>query len=477
MTTFFDPRTKQKRAFALDALRGLSILLMVFSGVIPFGVLPDWMYHAQVPPPNHVFNPSLPGITWVDLVFPFFLFTMGAAIPLALTRRIEKGVPFWKLSLSSLERGVLLAAFALFVMQIRPYQISDTPTPLVWLAGFAGFLLLIPMMARLPEKWDPWLKYLVRGTGWAGAAVFMVLVRFKDGSGFSLYRSDIIILVLANMAVFTAFFWLATRKSMLVRLGILALLLASRASSIDPGWTNWLWLTKPVPWLFQFHFLKYLFITIPGTIVGDMILGWMNTSEAKEDRAGAWRTPRLVVTAALMILFDVVLVIGLKNRLVWETTLAAAGLCIIGWQLIMNPRNSTERFLADLFRWGTFYLLLGLLFEPFEGGIKKDPSSLSYYFVTSGLAIFTLIALTIAIDILKKRRGFMFLIESGQNPMVAYCGVQNLIPPILGLTHLDQLLQSITPTPWLGALRGAFVTFLVALGASIFTKRKIFLRT
>jgi len=225
MTTFFDPRTKQKRAFALDALRGLSILLMVFSGVIPFGVLPDWMYHAQVPPPNHVFNPSLPGITWVDLVFPFFLFTMGAAIPLALTRRIEKGVPFWKLSLSSLERGVLLAAFALFVMQIRPYQISDTPTPLVWLAGLAGFLLLIPMMARLPEKWDSWLKYLVRGSGWAGAVVFMVLVRFRDGSGFSLYRSDIIILVLSNMAVFTAFFWLATRKSMLLRLGILALLL------------------------------------------------------------------------------------------------------------------------------------------------------------------------------------------------------------------------------------------------------------
>jgi predicted acyltransferase len=79
------------RSLPLDALRGLAILLMVFSGRIPFGVLPEWMYHAQVPPPAHVFNGAIPGITWVDLVFPFFLFAMGAAIPLALQTRLTQG--------------------------------------------------------------------------------------------------------------------------------------------------------------------------------------------------------------------------------------------------------------------------------------------------------------------------------------------------------------------------------------------------
>lgn len=29
------------------------------------------MSHAQTPPPDHIFNPEIPGITWVDLVFPF----------------------------------------------------------------------------------------------------------------------------------------------------------------------------------------------------------------------------------------------------------------------------------------------------------------------------------------------------------------------------------------------------------------------
>ena len=68
----------QKRNESLDALRGFAILTMVLSGSIAYGdVMPAWMYHAQVPPPHHKFMPTLAGITWVDVVFPFFLFTMG----------------------------------------------------------------------------------------------------------------------------------------------------------------------------------------------------------------------------------------------------------------------------------------------------------------------------------------------------------------------------------------------------------------
>jgi uncharacterized membrane protein len=121
------PVPPSNRLDALDALRGLSILLMVFSGRIPFGVLPDWMYHAQVPPPNHVFDPTLPGITWVDLVFPFFLFAMGAAIPFALRRRIDRGETPWKLSAYIVQRGLLLAAFAIYVMHIRPWLFGENP--------------------------------------------------------------------------------------------------------------------------------------------------------------------------------------------------------------------------------------------------------------------------------------------------------------------------------------------------------------
>ena len=56
-----------KRAYSLDALRGYAILTMILSATIAFGILPGWMYHAQVPPPDHHFDPTVYGITWVDL--------------------------------------------------------------------------------------------------------------------------------------------------------------------------------------------------------------------------------------------------------------------------------------------------------------------------------------------------------------------------------------------------------------------------
>ena len=123
------------RALALDALRGLAILAMLLSGQLPFNenALPSWMYHAQEPPPTFEWIGTLAGISWVDLVFPFFLFAMGAAFPLALSRRMENKAALWKLGLFILERGFLLGFFALFVQAIRPYTLSNHPTTATWL--------------------------------------------------------------------------------------------------------------------------------------------------------------------------------------------------------------------------------------------------------------------------------------------------------------------------------------------------------
>src|SRR5919202_1481178 len=122
----------QKRAYALDALRGFAVLAMVLSGTIKFGILPAWMYHAQEPPPTHNFNPNLPGLTWVDVVFPLFLFSMGAAIPLALSSRLAKGFTTKQVILYILKRGVLLGTFAIFLQHIRPFTINNNPTEQTW---------------------------------------------------------------------------------------------------------------------------------------------------------------------------------------------------------------------------------------------------------------------------------------------------------------------------------------------------------
>ncbi|MFR7516715.1 MAG: DUF5009 domain-containing protein [Bacteroides uniformis] len=46
----------------------------------------------QEPPPTHAYRPDLAGLTWVDLVFPFFLFAMGAAFPLLAAPQVREGL-------------------------------------------------------------------------------------------------------------------------------------------------------------------------------------------------------------------------------------------------------------------------------------------------------------------------------------------------------------------------------------------------
>jgi predicted acyltransferase len=468
-----DPNPQEKpRALALDALRGLTILLMVFSGRIPYGVLPAWMYHAQVPPPDHLFRPDLPGITWVDLVFPFFLFSMGAAIPLALAPRLRAGAGLARVVTGIARRGLLLAAFAIYVMHIRPWLLHKEPTVVDYALCLLGFGLLFPMFLQMPKGWSwPW-RSVVRVAGWGGAALLLSTLTYADGSGFSLGRSDIIILVLANVSVAGALLWVATQRQPLLRFGFLALLLALRLSHTAGGWAGWIWEATPAPWLYKMLFLNYLFIVIPGTVVGDLLVSWMGATPTP----GCWSRRRLVLLSGLPIALNAAMVIGLQSRMVIETMAMAMALSGILLWLVRKASSPSERLLGELVRWGTFWLLLGLLFEPFEGGIKKDHSTLSYYFVTSGLAVSLLITFLILIDILKKERPVRLLVRSGQNPLIAYAGITSLVPPVLGLTGADRLIESVTTTPWLGVLRGAFHTYLVALAAALATRWKVFLK-
>lgn len=104
-----------KRNYSIDLLRGLAIIGMVLAAVVPWlADWPGWMYHAQVGPPDFKFNPNNPGITWVDLVFPFFLFAMGAAFPLALRNKLESKQ--YKVMVTGLlRRGLLLVFFCDYV--------------------------------------------------------------------------------------------------------------------------------------------------------------------------------------------------------------------------------------------------------------------------------------------------------------------------------------------------------------------------
>ncbi len=472
--------SSSKRALALDALRGFAILAMLLSGQLPFGAnsLPKWMYHAQVPPPTHEWNGTLPGITWVDLVFPFFLFCMGAAFPLALSRRIEARVSPWRLGAGLLERGFLLGFFALFVQAIRPYTLSEHPTATTWWVALLGFLILFPVLTRLPEQWPAWVRAGVRGLGWLGVVLFFAVARYPDGSGFKLGRSDIIIVVLANMAVFGSLAWILTRQHLALRLGILGIIFAMRMSNMPQateGWVHDLWRFSPAPWIYQLYYLQYLCIVIPGSIAGDLLLQW--ACAEKDSPARPWSPFRMLSVGMLMVSFVILLLVGLEARWLLPTILLVFALGGLGCCLLRRPTDATGRLYQKLFFWSVYWLVLGLFFEPYEGGIKKDRATLSYYFVTSGLAGCALIAFSVVIDVFHRRRWLQLLIDNGQNPMIAYAGINNFIAPVLALTAVGRWLEQMVTAPWLGLVKGSIITLLMAGATSWLTRKKIFWRT
>src|SRR6516162_9360338 len=71
-----------RRVASVDAMRGLTILLMVFVNDLGRGA-PAWMHHIQ--PSN------ADGMTLADVVFPMFLFLVGVSIPLAFERARAAG--------------------------------------------------------------------------------------------------------------------------------------------------------------------------------------------------------------------------------------------------------------------------------------------------------------------------------------------------------------------------------------------------
>src|SRR5882762_3395915 len=99
------------RLDALDAFRGLTIAAMIL-------VSTPGTWNAVYTPLDHA---AWHGWTPTDLVFPFLLFAMGAAVPFALARR--RGIP------RGVRRHVIRRAIVLFALGLLLNAI-DTPPPL-----------------------------------------------------------------------------------------------------------------------------------------------------------------------------------------------------------------------------------------------------------------------------------------------------------------------------------------------------------
>ena len=122
-------------------------------------------------------------------------------------------------------------------------------------------------------------------------------------------------------------------------------------------------------------------------------------------------------------------------------------------------------------------IILGLFFEAYEGGIKKDPTTFSYYLVSSGLAFMALMIFSIICDYYKCYRSTSFLVMTGQNPMIAYVATGLFTGPVLNLLGIMPLFSVFSTSPWLGFLQGVILTSIAMFITMFFTRIKWFWRT
>lgn len=491
---------KTFRADSLDALRGITIAMMVLCGTIINWVLPAWNSHAQMP--HTGFDPSIYGITWVDLVFPFFLFAMGAAIPFSTASRLEKGHSPARLVWDGVWRGLKLAFFAIFIQNMYPWVLAagSPATPGDYAMTLVAFFMLFPLFMRLPGKHSRLLTWGIPVVGIVLACFMMWKAQtshplpeaylatcpsawdiFWRNVNNILYKSNIIILVLGNMAAFATVIYVFTAGKPWVRLALLPLLMGIILGKDTAGsWQGTVFNWSPAPWLYQFNFLKYLFVVIPGTIAGEQLRGWIKSRNSDDNATQL--TPRAgnktaIAVAALAVAIIVVNVTLLFGRHLVANLLASMFMAFVTY-LVARRCNNAHGVLPQLVTAAGYMLLLGLCFEAFEGGIRKDDSTFSYYFVTGGLAFYFLAALVVVCDILKWRTVMAPFTLAGKNPMVAYVAPTMFLYPVMNLLGVGESTIPMWESTWyLGLLRGVLFTTLAVALAALLAKARIYWRT
>ncbi|MGN1232223.1 MAG: DUF5009 domain-containing protein [Candidatus Cryptobacteroides sp.] len=453
-----------KRITSIDILRGIAIIGMIFCANIGFNSgLPAWMFHAQTPPPSYAFDPAAAGLTWVDLVFPFFLFSMGAAFPLAMRKKFENGATIKSTALQLLKRWAILTLFAL-VIGNTSYTIWSSTRP-GWQANLfliAVWASLFPALVRTEKKW----------VNLAGAALICSLgciLYFWFGITPDKGTSDIIIMILANVALWGGLAWALTRNSLRMRWLVILFIAALKAAfSYVPALSELLKGGWCLSWLFNPEWLQYLLIALPGSIAGDLILEHSRSGKslAGESEVGK----RNILTSAFIALLAVLVQLwGLYLRIVLIDFIATALYAIAFYNLVRRDRGVYK----TLGLTGFILLLAGIALDPVDGGITKDYCNLSYLFTTGGMAMLVTAVLVLLEFRFNLRSGFISGI--GQNPMVAYTVTSYVIGPVLSLLGIMPLLFSLSEgNQFWGIVQGIILTSLMMVATWLCTKLKLY---
>lgn len=159
-----------QRIRSIDAFRGITILVMIFvNDVAGVSGIPTWMKHMPA---------DADAMTFVDIVFPAFLFIVGMSLPFAINNRLAKGDSFWKLQGHILWRTSGLLVLGVFMVNAEGgYNEKAMGMSIaVWSLLFYLCAILVWNVYRFKNK--TW-SYLLRITGATG--LFLLAWVYRAG--------------------------------------------------------------------------------------------------------------------------------------------------------------------------------------------------------------------------------------------------------------------------------------------------------
>jgi heparan-alpha-glucosaminide N-acetyltransferase len=254
------------RIASIDIFRGLTVLVMVFVDNLDFVKgLPWWTYHMPR---------QANGMTYVDMVFPAFLFVMGMSIPVAVARRMAEGESRVKIWLYMLGRSLSLVALGLFIANGPQVDRQHAGISAVsWdLLGFAGIALFWGGSTSSTPPANKSFLRVVKGGGLLLLVALAIVFRrtTQDGHVAWLDFSDWEILGLLGWAYLLAgSLYLLFQKNLVALMASLAALSSLNALS-TLGWFDWLKRFPPYAQPFEAGLTS---ITMAGLIASLILLG------------------------------------------------------------------------------------------------------------------------------------------------------------------------------------------------------------
>ena len=246
------PAVASNRIQSIDALRGFVMFMMIFVNDLAGAgkTAPDWMVHFS----DRHHGGS--GMTFVDLVFPAFLFIVGMSIPLALGRRLGTGHSAWAALAHVVVRTLSLSAIGILMVNETPDTAAlgwsgDWWCTLMYLSAIAAFCSISPPLSTRTPPGRTWriVNLAVRCLGFVGLVWLALDFRGPDGrrivsfAPFSIHTSWYGILGLIGWAylvvsiVFLVFG--QNRTALLACMGLLmCLFAAARAGLFEGFWLN-----------------------------------------------------------------------------------------------------------------------------------------------------------------------------------------------------------------------------------------------